>query len=516
MPYRPFNADAMGKHFPLGDSITGSPHSVTVSLPTAADVIGYEEKDPRVLQAMESGYPRFIIHPMIRRWRAEVWRDLGWGERAGFGLATEQAVREWTEFVGEVAKGADVAEVDGAWWVCLPRGAGQDAVRRARAFLVHTGCGVSSRQAEAALVARGLEEPYAEARLEAPAMVADAKVRGYLSVLYGAEVEDIYLCRSGMNAFYAGFRALRAVAAKEGRDLWIQLGWLYVDTTRLLEEYSPRYQQPEKVLRVDSLDALEALMRERGRRVAGIVTEAPTNPLVQTPDLPWLRALADQYGAALVLDPSLASPVNMHLFPYADLHVNSLTKYASPDGDVMIGVLAVNPSSRFYEGVSALVDRHRCAPFWADLQRLAFEIDRFEDTVEQVNANTREVVAWLEKQPEVKAVYWAGQAACVEHFERLGRDGRAPGPGAIISFVLHTPWQDFYDRLAMPKTPSFGASFSMICPFIYLAHYDLVSDPQGRHELDRAGLAPDLLRLSVGTEPVEEIIKVLEKALRTR
>lgn len=515
MSSRTFNDDTLGKHFPLGHSITGSPHSVAVSLPTLKDVVGYEEKDSRVMAAMQSGYPRFIIHPLIRQWRSEVWQELGWGDRIGFGLTNEEAVRDWKEFVGEVAKGAEVAEVDGAWWVCLPKGASDDVIKRGRCFLVHTGCGVSSRQAEAALVQRGLAEPYPESRLEAPAMVADAKVRGYLSVLYGAEAEDLYLCRSGMNAFYAGFRALRSVAAKEGRDLWIQLGWLYVDTTRLLEEYSPRYQQPEKILRVSDLKELEKVMRERGRRVAGIVTEAPTNPLVQTPDLPWLRALADQYGAALILDPSLASPHNVHLYPYADLHLNSLTKYAAPDADVMIGVLALNPASRFYDEVSDRVRNFIAPPFWGDLQRLAFQIDRYEETVEQVNANARRVVEWLEHQPEVKAVYWAEQESSRDAYRQVYRHEQA-GPGAVISFVLHTSMESFYDNVALPKTPSFGGSFTMICPFIYLAHYDLVKTPQGRHELALAGLSPDLLRLSVGTEPAERIIEVLKNALRQR
>ena len=94
---------------------------------------------------------------------------------------------------------------------------------------------------------------------------------------------------------------------------------------------------------------LKTVLSEQGSRVAGIVTEIPTNPLVQTPDLDKLRSLADKAKAALILDPTLVSPHNVNILPYSDLHINSLTKYAASEADVMMGALALNPNSRFYE-----------------------------------------------------------------------------------------------------------------------------------------------------------------------
>ena len=54
---------------------------------------------------------------------------------------------------------------------------------------------------------------------------------------------------------------------------------------------------------------------------------------------------------------------------------------------------------------------------------------------------------------------------------------------------------------------------TLICPFMYLAHYDLVNTEAGRAELRANGLEADLLRLCVGTEPVDEIIAALAEAL---
>ena len=83
----------------------------------------------------------------------------------------------------------------------------------------------------------------------------------------------------------------------------------------------------------------------------------------------------------------------------------------------------------------------------------------------------------------------------------------------MISFTLHGQLDAFYDRLRLPKGPSFGMRTTLICPFMYLAHYDMVTTAQGRAELKANGLDPDLLRLCVGTEDATEIIGALAEAL---
>ena len=54
---------------------------------------------------------------------------------------------------------------------------------------------------------------------------------------------------------------------------------------------------------------------------------------------------------------------------------------------------------------------------------------------------------------------------------------------------------------------------SLACPFMYLAHYELVSTRKGREQLAQAGINPELIRFSVGTEPVAAIIDSLRFAL---
>jgi cystathionine gamma-synthase len=55
---------------PVGGSVPPfTPHAISVSLPTWKDVVGYEEGEQRVVQAMECGYPRFFIHKSIQKVR---------------------------------------------------------------------------------------------------------------------------------------------------------------------------------------------------------------------------------------------------------------------------------------------------------------------------------------------------------------------------------------------------------------------------------------------------------------
>lgn len=56
------------QHIPLGNSLpVNNPHSVSVSLPTLEDVIGYEENRPEILNQLKNGYPRFFKNKMVQK-----------------------------------------------------------------------------------------------------------------------------------------------------------------------------------------------------------------------------------------------------------------------------------------------------------------------------------------------------------------------------------------------------------------------------------------------------------------
>lgn len=483
-----------------------------------ADIVAYEEGDAWAREAMRTGYPRFLRHPMIRQAASLVARERGGAEADWLLFASEKAAIESALLCSIPSDPVLIS--DSVIGLRLPDDI--EMRRRGQRFLQHTGASLSSREAEDFLFQKGEIAFRHKEKLsltgvsslgasstEVLSGVAGRVVKGKLSRIYGTDTDNIWLARGGMSAFWAGFKALQALQAERGRHRWVQLGWLYVDTMCILESFGD--EPPVVFDDVHDLKELEAFLQAEGHTVAGIVTEVPTNPLVQTCEVARLRQLADVAGAALVLDPTLASPHNANVFPYCDLHINSLTKYAGSRGDTMIGAVAVNPISPFAGELAARIPKEIEAPGERDLARLAYQIDHYEETVQAINANTRTVAKYLAAHPAVRDVWWAEREESRANFQALWGEG--DGPGAIVSFALKGDLASFYDRVRLAKGPSFGLQFTLLCPFLYLAHYDLVKSPQGRQRLQQAGIPPELVRLSVGMEPVEEIIGALAEAL---
>jgi cystathionine gamma-synthase len=491
---------------PLGQRIPGSVHSVSCSLPTMHAVRGYEEKQPDVMRHLSSGYPRFVVHPFLQQLAqhlAEKHRLTGqrvWltsSARMADELAAHLGASHVTRFHDGAVHGVAHPEIP-------------EIATRAKAFLQNIGGFLSSRAAEDELVRRGLlpaaqPEPLAAGN-------AEDKIRAELMPFFApAQAGDVLLANSGMNAIYAAFRASGELQASRGRTIWVQLGWLYLDTIIILQKFTKAPGDYVYVRDVFDRAGLEKLFAEQGDRIAGIVMEVPTNPLIQTPEVAAIAGLARRHGAHVLLDPSIACACNLDVLRHADVVLTSLTKYTASEGDLTAGLVVVNPA-----GPDAGHLRQRIAawlePVYArDLARLAAQIGDTRRVLDRIHASVPQVAAFLERHPGVKDVFWALHPASRKNYLQVARSPAAVG--SMISFSLRGPLEKFYDRLRLPKGPSFGMKTTLICPFMYLAHYDLVTTAAGRAELAASGIDPDLLRLSVGTEPAEDIIAALAEAL---
>lgn len=76
---------------------------------------------------------------------------------------------------------------------------------------------------------------------------------------------------------------------------------------------------------------------ERGEQIQALFCEFPSNPLLKTPPMQRLRALADKYSFAIVVDETIGNFMNINVLPYADIVVSSLTKVFSGASNVMGG-----------------------------------------------------------------------------------------------------------------------------------------------------------------------------------
>ena len=478
---------------PLGSVVPSSPHATVVSLPTLADIEGYERKEAHVWGKISAGYPRFVRNRLVQEAAKQAAQK---HQRVGelFPVVSLRSAQDLLKWAGIFNAQVDL-EAD---WVLISLPAGPAAEKLAK-LIQHTGTLISSRQAEAYLKNVPRQEN----------ATATGKIKSFCApYLAEAKVENILISLSGMNAAYAAMTAINHIQKPKGKNVWIQLGWLYVDSAKILEKNTST--EHIFIKNIQELDKVEQILKEG--RVAGIFAEAPNNPQLETPDVPKLRQLCDQYGAKLVLDPSAVSIATLDLLPYADILCSSLTKYAASEGDVMAGVLAVNETKPdaallIQEAKKIIEPLHPL-----DAEVLARQISKMNEVLGRVNASAIIIAQRLSKHPAISFVRTAETVATNENYKKLKRPGA--GIGSLITIELKKEMRGVYDKLQCVKGPSFGLEFTLISPYLWLAHFDEVTTEVGRKEIQSAGLDPDLLRISIGLEPVEEIWSMLEKALK--
>jgi cystathionine gamma-synthase len=452
----------------LGAPIPDSPHAVSVCLPTWADVIGYEEKDPRVHDRMRTGYPRFFLHPLIRAVQGRLLAAHGRSGEDVLPFPDAETAAECASFVGE---GARCLEQDGIAAVFFPA----DAMRRARAYWQHAGRILSSRAAEDWLSGLGMAAPDVE---------TERVLRQRLAGWGGAAEDVVGLHPSGMAAIFTAF--LMATARRPGRRT-VMFGFPYTDTLKILQHFGPGVEFFAGVAESD-MDRLEALIA--AEEFAGVFCEFPGNPLLRTPDLPRLHRIASAAGVPVVVDDTIGTSLNVDVLPHADLVATSLTKAVSGEGDVMAGALTVNPRGLLAGGSPA------AGPgiYARDLQVLEKNSRDFPARMRIINENTAELARFLSGHPAVAELHYPALAP--ENYDMLRKpDG---GYGSVLSFLPNEAERNtpaIFERLAVNRGISLGTTYTLVSPYVQLAHY---------HELDWAracGIDPYLLRVSVGTEP---------------
>jgi len=558
---------------PCGKRIPDSEHAVSLSLPTLRDVIGYEEKSDEVFRHVCSGYPRFVRHWTVERVQsllqerfgcagpvvalhetaacsrlmAFLQRDLKVLDGLPFGavelpsgdaglMAEAQRFQQHTGLMLSSRQAEDwLAAADCRLQTADHRLQTEDRRLKTehptsnaqRPTSNQYPTNTSGRDAGLGVLANGtslrdsLENPgvarrvsgqraavppdvHPNASVTAATDAADS-VRRCLAVLYGVAESEISLFPSGMNAYFSVFDALNRLQRGREREQWLQVGWLYLDTTAILDRFATRQHLH---FHAAAADAIEAYIAGHHAEIAGITTEVMTNPLLQTPDLVRLSAVARRFNLPLIVDTSMPTPINVEVFPYADVVIESLTKFASGHADVMGGAAVFNPHSEWGRVLRGAVPDG--TPYGRDLQRLAHCIQGYGARMAVINANAAALTAYFRRSRAVRGVHWASQPDSAATYAALRRPGG--GDGGVVSVVFQKPLETVYDRLELLKGPSFGTEFTLCMAYVYMAHYDLVTTLGGRERLRHEGIDPELLRISVGIEPIDELIRAFETA----
>ena len=483
---------------PCGENIPlYNPHSVSVSLPKIQDVIDYEEGKSEVIDKMKSGYPRFFQNQFVKQLTQFIKEKHTISDDKKLIPITSIQARNCIEKTFNVLF-ESIEDNFGNVFLILD--SNDENAKKYADFIRNAGLIISSRKAEATLYELNLiDSIFEEATVSEEQAIFN--IKNTLSKAYGTSSEKIILSNCGMNALFSATEALVAVQKEFGKTKIIQLGWLYVDTMEIIERKENSHIQ----INIFDLVQLENWLEINQEKVAVLITEVVSNPLLQCVNLPKLYELCSRFSVKLIVDNTLATPFCVDVLPFCDLVVESLTKFACGNADLLFGAIVVTDTS-----LVSLVSENVISPFEGEVKRLGYEILEYENRVRKISENTTLLYNFLKKQPKVLEIKSVFHEASSENFSKIQNGNNVPG---LLSVVFDKDLAFYYDKLQVAKGPSLGTEFTLAMPYVYLAHYEYLKSESGLNKLSELGINPNLLRISVGTEPIENIIKAFQLVL---
>ena len=312
---------------------------------------------------------------------------------------------------------------------------------------------------------------------------------------------------------------------------------IYGGSYNLLAHTLPQYGVETTFVDAHDLAEVEAAIKENTR---AIYLETLGNPNSDIPDIDAIAEIAHKHGLPLVIDNTFGTPYLIRPIEHgADIVVHSATKFIGGHGTTLGGIIVeagrfdwkasgkypniaeANPSYHgisFYEAVGPaafvtyirailLRDTGACiSPFNAFLllqgvETLSLRLDRHAE-------NTRKVVEYLRKHPLVERINHPSLEEHPDHelYERYFPNGGA----SIFTFDIkggqEEAWK-FIDHLEIFSLLANVADVkSLVIHPASTTHSQLSAE-----ELDDQGIHPNTIRLSIGTEHIDDIIADLEK-----
>jgi methionine-gamma-lyase len=240
-----------------------------------------------------------------------------------------------------------------------------------------------------------------------------------------------------------------------------------------------------------------------------LYTETPANPTMAISDLAALAELAHQHGVPLVVDNTFCSPyLQKPLDLGADAVLHSMTKFINGHADIVAGMIVAKKEGDYKKLKSVMnnlgcnMDPHQAFMTRRGLKTLAIRIDRAQE-------NAIRIAEYLEHHPKVEWVKYPGLKSHPQ-YELAQR--QMNGPGAMISFELKgglTAGKVLMDSVkVMLLAVSLGGIETLIQHPASMTHSKIGADD--RH---KAGITDGLVRLSVGIEKLDDLIRDLDQAL---
>ncbi len=327
--------------------------------------------------------------------------------------------------------------------------------------------------------------------------------------------------------------------AQAGNNI-VSVPLLYGGTYTLFKHMLPGLGIDVRFANDDSSASLESLIDDK---TSAVYCESIGNPAGNIPDLEAICAMAHRHGVPVIVDNTVATPVLIKPFNYgADIVVHSLTKYMGGHGTSIGGIIVdsgkfpwAENAARFpmltqpeasYHGVvyteamgpAAYIARARTVPlrnmgaalsplnaflFLQGIETLPLRMERHCDNALVVAnyLNAHDQVAWVSFAGLPESPYYA-----------LAQKYTKGKPSALMTFGIKGGFDagvKFYDALNLFKRlVNIGDAKSLAAHPASTTHRQL-----SEAELKSAGVTPDMIRICVGIENIDDIIADLDQAL---
>jgi len=327
--------------------------------------------------------------------------------------------------------------------------------------------------------------------------------------------------------------------AEKGNNI-VTVPLLYGGSYTLFKHMLPKLGIEVRFAADDSVDAMQGLIDDK---TTAVFCESIGNPAGNIVDLEALADMAHEHGVPLIVDNTVATPALIKPINWgADIVVDSLTKYMGGHGNSLGGVIVdggefpwadypekfhmLNEPEESYHGVvytealgaAAYIGRARTVPLrntgsalspmnafliLQGMQTLPLRMERHCD-------NAIAVANYLQDHPKVEWVNYAGLPD--SPYYELARKYTNGRPSALLTFGIKGGFDagiKFYDALQMfLRLVNIGDVKSLAAHPASTTHRQLSAE-----ELESAGVTPDMIRLCIGIEDIEDIIADLDQAL---
>ncbi len=294
-----------------------------------------------------------------------------------------------------------------------------------------------------------------------------------------------FACSSGMAAIQ-----LVLSLFKTGDEI-IYTDDIYGGTYRLANQYQEQYGIKAHFTPFQTVEEVEAIINEHTK---ALFIESPTNPLMITIDLAPFAELAKKHNLLFIVDNTFLTPYYQRPIELgADIVIHSATKYIGGHNDVLAGLVV----SKGAELCEKLLYNHNAAGATLgpiDCWLLLRGLKTLHLRMKQHTENAKKIVEFLEQEPLVKDVLYAGL-------------------GGMVSFRLQKEeWvAPFLQNLQLiAYAESLGGVESFITYPATQTHADIPEEERIARGVDNT-----LLRFSVGIEEAEDIIADLQRVFST-